>query len=164
MSDQSSLTQRDSSDIDTSPDSLAVILGQVVAHEREQYRHARELVEAQLEARLARFDAMLVERWMQFDARVAARLAELHDGAPGRDGERGQDGRGLQASEAAMAKTARKAIKEFRARQARKDRKASAAKQGQQVPQALQDNPVLKVMPELLVIRGLLVPKDPQDQ
>jgi hypothetical protein len=93
----------DSSDDDTSPDSLAAVLGQVVAHERDNWRHVRELAEAQLEARMANMRAEDVEwraeRNAKFEAwlinmrlAVDERLEKIRDGKDGAAGERGPEG------------------------------------------------------------------------
>jgi hypothetical protein len=90
---------------DSPPESLARTLGQIVSHEREQYRRLRELAEAQVEARLAHLRALEVEAFARLDAKVTDRLAQLRDGKDGKDGADGKDGKdgehglGLQGPE-----------------------------------------------------------------
>jgi len=77
---------------DSTPDTLADILGQVVAREREQYRRARELVEAQVAATLAGLRAAEVETLSRLELKISERLATLRDGKDGQDGKQGETG------------------------------------------------------------------------
>jgi Collagen triple helix repeat (20 copies) len=108
MSEQSALLPTAMNGDDSSPDSLADILGQVVAQERAAFRQARELLEAQAAATLANLRAAEVETLARIERLVAERLAVVRDGErglqgqdgqpgpagpPGPQGERGQDGK-----------------------------------------------------------------------
>ena len=84
---------------DSSPDTLAEILGQVVARERANYARIRELLEAQVTAGQAQVAAALanlraaeVETLARIDARVAERLAVVRDGERGMQGQDGAAG------------------------------------------------------------------------
>jgi Collagen triple helix repeat (20 copies) len=84
--------QIDTTDSETAPESLAAALGQVVAHEREQYRRMRELAEAQTGQVIAELRAQVIEFRAQLSDIVTERLACLRDGKDGAPGERGLEG------------------------------------------------------------------------
>jgi hypothetical protein len=92
MSETSLSKPTDTIDDETSPESLAAALGQVVGREREQYRRVRELVEARIDTMLANLRAAEVETFARIDAKVAERLAQLRDGKDGQDGKQGEAG------------------------------------------------------------------------
>ena len=92
MPEQSALLPIDMNGDDSSPDSLADILGQVVAQERAAFRNARELLEAQAAATLANLRAAEVETLARIERMVAERLAVVRDGERGLQGQDGQPG------------------------------------------------------------------------
>lgn len=78
------------------PETLRDALGQVIAHERAQWRRERELIEAESRAAIADLRAQIVALRAEVKDEVAARLATLRDGrdgAPGPQGPQGEPGR-----------------------------------------------------------------------
>jgi hypothetical protein len=67
-------------------------LGHALAQERKQWMRERELVEAQIESRLANMRAAEVEFFARLEGKVAERLATLRDGKDGEPGIPGNPG------------------------------------------------------------------------
>lgn len=96
MSDQSLPKLIDSSDSETTPESLERVLGQVVFRLREQWQREHALMLAQRGEFMAEMRAQVIE----FKAMVAERLTQLHDGERGQDGKQGEAGPQGPAGEA----------------------------------------------------------------
>ena len=72
-------------------EALREALGQVIAHERAQWRRERELIEAQARALVAEAEARFTTLAAQAEARLAT-LRDGRDGVDGRDGAPGEPG------------------------------------------------------------------------
>ena len=79
------------------PDALFDAGAWVIAQLRKDWSHHIELMEAQSREIIASMRAEMIERLAAFGADVDKRLANVHDGEPGRNGRDGEPGqRGMQ--------------------------------------------------------------------
>ena len=144
MSDQSLQKPIDSSEFETAPESLERALGQVVFRLREQWQREREVMDAQRGQFMAEMRAQVIEFRATLSELVTLARPVL---------------RGRMAAMASKVKRARPARKARPASAATKEIWALRASRGRKAPPvtlATPDNPALKVLPELLVIRELL--------
>jgi hypothetical protein len=82
------------------PDALFDAGAMVIAQLRKDWSHHIELMESQSREIIASMRAEMIERLASFDADVDKRLANVHDGEPGRNGRDGEPGqRGVQGEQ-----------------------------------------------------------------